>query len=310
MKTSLTSRLHHYAPILDRCTPFLIAHAGILPDLNRDPAGVAIPDDHIVDPQHMRHGDFLAMLRLLDQLTFGPFGMEMPPWVFYDCAVMPGAVFGLAIRAAELEPWALEAVRVPPGYQGLVPISQFIAIPMLEGFADAAPDEPPSSWLLYTCESINQVSPGFGPAGALRLTLALGLQVFPIRRLVGTCQWRSEKLSAYADLGPLELLTAYTPGHSLPRTLSYRIDVDETSIAALLTSPRVHPRAPAPNALLDVDDVDALRGLQADLEAGGSAWIVGHPLVDGPRVQVPLHRHPAGTTPDHPPLGVVTGVTR
>ena len=277
-----------YGPILAQCEPYLIANPWIVPDLNLQPLGLAIPPHNVLHPQERRHAAFLQMLQLVDKLTFGPFGMEMPSWVFYDCAVMPGAVFGLAIRAEKLEDWAREAMQVPPGYTGLVPVSLFIAIPMLAGFAENV--EVPHTWLLYTLESLNQVSPGIAPAGILKLTLALGLRVFPIQTLYGTTQWRSPKLKVYADLGPLALVTAYTPAHSLPRTLSFRLQLRDVHHNTLLASPRVHPAAPPPNTLLDVDDVAALRQLQRDIEAGWRVYVVGHTIEHGAHVRVPLHR--------------------
>jgi hypothetical protein len=199
-------------------------------------------------------------------------------------------VFGLAIRAHKLEDWAREAMNVPEGYDGLVPVSLFIAIPMLAGFGDGR--QVPNTWLLYTLESLNQVSPGIAPAGILKVTLAMGLKVFPIETLYGTTQWRSPKLKVYADLGPLELVTAYTPAHSLPRTLSFRLTLKDLQLNTLLASPRVHPGAPPPNTLLDVDDVDALKALQADIERGERVQVVGHTIEHGAHVRVPLHREP------------------
>lgn len=278
-----------YRAILDQCEPFLIANAGIAEDLELAPCGVRIPPENVFNPQHRRHAAFLAMLQLVDRLTFGPFGMAMPPWVFYDCAVMPGAVFGLAIRASRLEEWAREAMNVPADYDGLVPVSQFIAIPMACGFRGRSGSQPPGTWLLYTLESLNQVSPGIAPAGVLRFTFALGLHVFPIDELYGISQWRSPKLDTYVDLTPLQLLTAYTPAHSLPRTLSFRIEKKTMHLSTLLASPRVHPAARAPNRLLDVDDGAALLSLQRELEAGERVQIVGHAIEHGSRVLVPLH---------------------
>jgi len=288
--------LYRYARILDRCEPYLIATREIAGALDTSPLGVPVPAANRIDPTERKHADFLAMLRLVDSLTFGPFGMVMPPWVFYDCAVMPGAVFGLATRRSGLEPWALEALRVPAGYDGLIPLSVFIAIPMAVGHSKAARanGEPPPAWLLYTCDSMNDPSPGMGPAGMLTLTLALGLRVFPIRTLYGTTQWRSLKLRAYADLGPLELVTAYTPAHSLPRTFTFRTPIDEARLAPLLIGPRTHPLAPPPNVLLDVDDVSQLMHVQAELEAGVSYVLVDEPDASGTFVTAPLRRTAPG----------------
>jgi hypothetical protein len=278
----------HYLPILDQLEPFLIAHDGIRGDLQLCPAGIEIPPQNVFHPQHRKNGEFLRMLALVDQLTFGPFGMDMPSWVFYDCAVMPGAVFGLGIRAHKLEPWARDAMKVPADYQGLVPMSQFIAIPILSGFVPGR--AAPRTWLLYTLESMNQVSAGIAPFGTLHLTLFLGLHVFPIEELWGATQWRSPKLDTYADLGPLELRTAYTPAHSLPRTFSFRLTISPEHLTSVLTAPRVHPLAPPPNALLDVDDVAALQALQREIEAGLRVEVVGRPYAHGTHVRVPLHR--------------------
>lgn len=280
--------LNHYLPILEQCEPFLIATDDIRAQLNLAPADVVIPPQNVFHPQHRKNGDFLRMLALVDRLTFGPFGMDMPSWVFYDCAVMPGAVFGLGTRPDKLEPWAREAMGVPEGYDGLVPVSQFIAIPILSGFVPGR--AVPQTWLLYTLESMNQISPGIAPYGTLHLTLYLGLQVFPIEELWGTTQWRSPKLETYTDLGPLELVTAYTPAHSMPRTLSFRLHPNQTHLQAVLASPRAHPGAPPPNALLDVDDVAALQELQREIEAGHRVLVVGHALTHGTFVRVPLYR--------------------
>lgn len=298
--------LYNYASVFERCEPFVIAHRGFVGRLPREVAGVAIPAANVIDPQARKNAEFLGLLRLLDTLCFGPNGMPMPSWVFYDCAVMPGGFFGLGIRARQLEPWCLEAMKVPAGYTGLVPISQLIAIPMLAGFlaqsgassatatASAASALPapstPHTWLSYSLESINQVSPGFAPAGVLKLTLALGLQLFPIHTLYATTQWRSHKLATYVELGPVELVTAYTPAHSLPRTCSFRIDVGAMKLETLLAGPAVHPAAEPPNDWVDPDSEAELRALQRDIEGGSVVHLVGKPQVFGAQIRIPIHR--------------------
>ena len=279
--------LLNYKPIFDRCVPFFIARREFASLLPREVLGASLDERHYIDPQRTEHADFMKLLRRLDQLCFGPNGMPMPSWVFYDCAVMPGLFFGFGIPAARLEPWCLEAMEVPKGYTGLVPVSQFIAIPTLE---QATEDGTPTSWLMYSAESINQVSPGFGPAGLLRLTLALGLQMLPLQSLLGTTQWRSHKLSSYIELGPLELVTAYTPAHTIPSTLSFRVAREDMNLAALLSRPGRPPGAPAPNAWVNPDDVDALRQLQRDIEGGERVLLVGQPQYHGAEVRVPLFR--------------------
>jgi hypothetical protein len=105
-------------------------------------------------------------------------------------------------------------------------------------------------------------------------------------------QWRAPKLGLYTDLGPLELLTAYTPAHSLPRTLSFRTPINELHLSSLLTGARFHPNSPPPNVLVDVDDVEQLMNVQREIEAGWRYSLVFEPEARGTYVQAPLLRLP------------------
>jgi hypothetical protein len=207
----------------------------------------------------------------------------MPKWVFYDCAVMPGAVFGLGRPAKEVDFWVRAALEVPEDYEGIVPLSVFIAIPMLE----------PGAWNLYTLCDINNIAPGAGPAGLSLLTIGLGIKVFRMRRLLGTTQWRAPKLDRVAGLGPLDVVTAYTPAHSFVRTLTFSTEIDDDRLQGLLLGQRVHPASPVATHLLDVDDDEMLRALQADVEAGQRWKIVGPSRQIGSHIQVPLRRETA-----------------
>ncbi|HAN30998.1 MAG TPA: hypothetical protein DCQ06_05320 [Myxococcales bacterium] len=284
--------LRNYAAILDRCEPFVIARRDFSSLLPREVLGFTLDERHYIDPQQTRHAEFMQLLRRLDELCFGPNGMPMPSWVFYDCAVMPGLFFGFGLPAAEIEPWCRQAMHIPEGYVGLVPVSQFIAIPTLE---NANMGDTPATWLMYSAESINQVSPGFAPAGLLRLTLALGLQMLPMNTLLGTTQWRSHKLSNYIELGPLELVTAYTPAHTIPSTLSFRLARDRMDLLTLLSSPGKPPGAPPPNDWLNPDDPQALEDLQKSIEVGDKVLLVGQPQYYGSEVRVPLYRQRLAT---------------
>ena len=73
-----------------------------------------------------------------------------------------------ALRPAPV--WVLRALQVPPQYEGPVPLSMYVAIPMIE----------PGSWHTYTLCSLNEVAPGSGPAGLTVLTEAAGVQMFGV----------------------------------------------------------------------------------------------------------------------------------
>lgn len=275
--------LLHYRRVVESCQPFVLATDLIARDLDLSPLGVSIPDESCKNPQQRRHQAFVEQIRQLDELTFGPVGMPMPQWVFYDCAVMPGAVFGFAQPAATLEPWVRHCLKVPPGYDGDVPLSTFIAIPMLV----------PGTWLTYSLCDVNQVAPGAAPEGLQQLTMILGLSVFRARYLYGTTQWRTPKLRVLTQLGPLDVVTAFTPAHSMPRTLTFHTAITEDGTAAVLTGADTSASSPLATHLLDVDDEVMLRRLQEEVEAGVRWRIVGPPVIRGSATQVPLRREDA-----------------
>jgi len=223
----------------------------------------------------MASGPFLTRLQRLDELTFGPVGMPMPRWVFYDCAECPGGIFGFARPASQTPQWVRRALGVEDGDEGPVPVSMFVGIPMLE----------PGAWHTYTLCSVNEVAPGAAPASLRLLTAAAGLQVFGVRRAYGATQWRSPKLAVHARFGPMRLLTAWTPAHSDPTTLTFRSEVTPESIAAALDPP-----APLPDDVwwIDCDDGPALRKLQVDIEAGRAIDVVGGAVIDGSYTRVPV----------------------
>jgi hypothetical protein len=271
----------HFKRAFDQCQPYVLATRAVAPRLEWAPLGFDLKEKGLVlDPQARGNETFLQMLQNLDRLAFGPHGMAMPKWVFYDCGVMPSAVFGFCGPAASLEPWVRRALEVPEGYSGPVPLTIFIAIPTLEKGA----------WFTHTLCSINQVAEGAAPAGLRLLSVALGLRVLRAEALYGTLQWRSDRISTYTGIGPLELVTAYTPTHSFRRSLTFRLRLRRLLIEAALMKPGTSPAAPPATHMLDVDDEPALIALQRELEAGIRYAIVGAPETRGSIVQLPLRR--------------------
>lgn len=234
----------------------------------------------VLDPQARVNEPFLRLLQNLDRLAFGALQMAMPQWVFYDCGVMPSAVFGFCGPAATLEPWVRRALEVPASYDGLVPLTIFIAIP--------TPEE--DAWFTHTLCSVNEVCTGAAPAGLRSLSFALGVRVLRVKTLYGATQWRDSRLTTFVSNGPLEVVTAYTPAHSMRRTLTWRLHLRRFLTEAAVIKPGTSPAAPPGTHLLDVDDDAALLALQREIEAGIEYQIVGPPTHRGSIVQVPLHR--------------------
>ena len=274
--------LTHYQRALDRCQPYLLATKQVMPLLELAPLGVNIPNEGmLLDPQVQNNEPFLHLLQQLDHLTFGPLEMAMPKWVFYDAGVMPSAVFGFCGPSDSLEPWVHRALGVPSGYSGLVPLTIFIAIPTMEE----------GSWFTHTLASLNQVCMGTAaPAGLTMLSICLGVRVLKARNLYGTTQWRSHRLNTLTAMGPLDLVTAYTPNHSVRRTFTWRMAIKRPLIEAALLNTGVSAAAPPATHMLDVDDDAALIAIQREIEAGARVQIVGPTVVRGSLVQCPIRK--------------------
>lgn len=274
--------LRYYRRIIEACEPYLIARPPVRGALAKAPMGVEVPAENVFDPLVVASGPFLRLVQHLDELTFGPLGMAMPSWVFYDCAVVPGAIFGFAMRTESVAPWVRRTLGVPSDYFGLVPMSLFIAIPTASR----------ASALVYSLSSINQVAPGAAPEGLLRVTLAAGTEAFQTKSILGTTRWRSPKLGLYAGLGPLELVTAWTPAHDNPATLTFRVATDDAARRRLLQGDLVGPEGI--DSYLDADDYGAMEKLQRKIEDGQHIAIVGPAEIRGAETRVPLQLREAG----------------
>jgi hypothetical protein len=268
--------LTHYRRILEACAPYVIARRHVAERLRLAPLGVAIEPRHRFDPTHMASGPFIALVKRLDRLCYSPSAMGMPDWVMYDCAMIPGAIVGLGTPADALEPWVRRALEVPAGYLGLVPMSILITLP-----TPALP-----SWLIYSLCSVNQMAAGAAPEGLWRFTLALGAEVFEMRDAVCTTRWRSPHLGLYAGLGPLDVITAWTPSHDIRATATFRVPAGPDARRRLLAIDTPPPAAV--DRYLDPDDRQALQSLQAEIETGLPVAIVGPAEIRGAETRVPL----------------------
>jgi len=268
--------LQGYETILRDYRPYVIATTGLLGRLNMSPLGLSVAPEDRFDPLRRSSETLLGLLERLDGLTYGPLGMTMPRWAFYDCAELPGLITGLGRSASSLPPRLREALHVRPGYDGIVPMSMSLAVPMLEEH----------HWLGYSICSLNEVSPGASPRGMRALTIGFTLDMLDARKITGTTQWCSPKLHVHALFAPLTVLTAWLPAHTEPATCTFRFDAGEERIARALTG----GIAESEGELLDVSEVSVLQDLQREIEAGHSVRIVGLPREAGARLDVPFVR--------------------
>ncbi len=264
--------------LLERYGTFLVATPYNRPFADERPFGVQTRWH--IDPLHSGTATFLDLLQKLDGLTFGPEGMPMDKWVFYDCSELPGFIYGLATTVDDLSAHERDVFGIPAGYDGPVPLSMYIAIPMHERGA----------WFGHNLASLNRTFPSRGMHSLGTITKALALKAYRVERFVGATQWTSKALYIHTKFGPLGLMTAFTPAHSIHETLTYAFDVDDACLRAAAGDPTVTLTRPAPDLYLDASDVKAMQALQTEIEAGARFTLTGPPATEAGRIVHPIAR--------------------
>ena len=234
----------------------------------------------------MSIGPFLDRLFVLDRLTFGPAGMPMPRAGWRMTARSCRGPSSGSPPAERLPTAAAARLELDDGAAGLVPLSMYIAIPAL----------PPARWFGHNLASLNRTLPELSLHGLGSMTKALALKCFRCREQIGATQWGSPALHIHARFGPLELLTAWTPAHSDPATLTYRVAVTDEKLRFALGDPDARLETVPATDAVSAGDERAMQRLQERLEAGERFVITGPPLEEGGTVRVPIARiHHGGT---------------
>lgn len=273
------------AHLLNELVPYIVATPANLRMLDQAPFGLQTPPENVIDPLRLESAIFLDLLHKLDGLTFGPEGMPMPKWVFYDCSELPGAIYGLARPAATVWPKVRELFALPADYAGLVPVSMYVAIPMPKR----------GVWFGHNLSSLAPVFrrmkllDDLDLAGLGSLTKGLALKCFAVEQFWGATQWLSKALYIHAKFGPLALQTAYTPAHSEHETLTYGFTVTDASLRSSMGDPTITLPRPPVLRWIDGHDIAAMKSLQSEIEAGARYCIPQAPRpLPNDGVEVPV----------------------
>jgi hypothetical protein len=175
-----------------------------------------IKEPLVFSPMRMEEVHFSDQILALENLAFSHSNMEMPRWVFYDCAVMPGFVAGYAQRTSTLSE-SMRSLLKPAEDLEWTPISLFIIIPTMA----------PNEWVAHNLCSVNSLLPQAERFYGLGfLTKAFGLWSADVKICCGITQWKSPSIRLHSHYGHFEVLTAFTPVHNFSHTLTYRLTVD------------------------------------------------------------------------------------
>ena len=253
-----------YAHILDTCEPFLVSHRANWPYLDLAPFGVPIAKERTWSATELASREVVDGLHRLDGFSFGPEEMLMPRWVLFDCGEFPGIVFGFGRRASLLPDSVRARYQVLDQDDAFVPLSMWVAIRCVE----------PDAWFGHNLSSANLVLEDDDKLpGLATLTKLLAVRLTRARLQYGATQWTSKSLNIHLNLGPLKLLSAWTPAHTHPETFSYRVEVSEERLLAALAEGFARPE-PEGDHLLAATDSAGILDLHHELEAGASVELV------------------------------------
>jgi hypothetical protein len=244
--------------ILGSTESFLVSYPGNWGALDLAPFGLPIPEERRYTATSLRSRDVVDGLHHLDAVTFGDQEMLMPRWVLFDCGEFPGIVYGFGRRARELPEEVRAHYRVLDRDDVFVPLSMWVAIRCAEEGAWFGHNLSSANLLLTGSEQL----PGLGT-----VTKAFGLALTRARKQYGATQWDSDSIGIHLRLGEMHLLSAYTPAHTHPETLSYRIDVEPERIWSCLQAGWKRPEG-ATERVLDAGDPAGIRALHDEIEAG------------------------------------------
>jgi hypothetical protein len=275
--------LPKYQTLLEkRLKAFVVASSFNIKYFDITPFGLEILPENIINPLRTDSQYFLGLLQTLDRKSFGAEGLNAPKWLFYDCAEFPGGIFGFGIPSNELSLQARQVMEVDKDYQGLVPMSMLIAIPMIE----------PGVWMSHTLSSLNLALPEEKLFGLGALTKTMAVKVFRTRKLYGATQWNNLSIYIHVKFGSLKLITAYTPAHSLENTFTYCVDINDAVLTRILTNDSPTRNVPY-NFFLKVDDIDHMKKLQHNIEEKKAEyWITGPPCKRDNTYLIPIREIP------------------
>ncbi len=220
--------------------------------MNAEPFGFT---GKVIDPLNPKNAKFFELLNQLDGISYKDKGLAMPKWVSLDCGMLPSAFIGLAKPKAALDEKVLSKFELPEGYDGLVPVSEFCAIPSVSG-----------EWVAHTLACVdNGKNLGFA-------TKILGLKVYGATSMEGICQYDNPAIKIHTMIADLYLKSAMTPAHSEPdKTFVYTCTIDQESLASKLEE---IPKGPSP--LKDLSQ-ECINEMQENISSGAKAYKIISP---------------------------------
>jgi len=263
----ISQKYHH---IVNELTPFVYAYEENVKEFDLN----AFSSSKVIQFSPFKHEDleFFNLLKVLDKNSFQESGMGMDNWVFLDCAIMPSAIIGFAIHSSKASLEILETYNIDKSYNGFIPLSMFIAIPMVrKGY-----------WFAHNLSSSNSFLKD-KLKGLGLLTKAMGIKILKIKNLMGATQWGNHSLKVHTRLAKLKLESAHTPIHSHPDSIIYSCEFHPGDIENALTK----KGQSVSNHKIDINDKDAIVDLNERVKSE-DVYIVTGAVIEGKKSYVYL----------------------
>lgn len=256
--------IEKYKSLFEKLEVYIFSFRDNIESFNLDIYGHKIKDENIFDCTQTSSENFYLLLRQMDKLTFGDQGMAMDGWMYFDCSAMPGAIIGFGLNQETLPNELKSKLEIPKDYKGIIPISMFIAIPMLG-----------NKWFGHNLSSLKSIL-GNDYAGLGLLTKLIGIHALKIKTLYGATQWGSAAIHIHAKLAPMELVTSRTPVHTHPNSLCYKSIYQEDEFLNILHGKE--NKREKEDFLLEKDDIKKQSEIQNLIESGKTYTITNQPV--------------------------------
>ncbi|MBT7903680.1 hypothetical protein HN587_07490 [Candidatus Woesearchaeota archaeon] len=246
--------------------------------LNTEPLGL---EAKIIDATNLESSTFLELLHQLDGISYGNKEMAMDKWVTLDCGILPSAFIGLALPADKLPPELKAQYDLPPNYTGLVPISEFCAIPTAN----------PETWITHTLAS---AIPNIGVG---TYTEAIGFSIIPAKNILIVAQYDNHSLKVHSKFGVLKLISATTPAHSqADMTCIYEIPAPSDQEITQVLETNKPLTTPSPSYYLEANDTQTKQAMHQEIKQGTATHYIVYPgIITGPETLVPILKKQVST---------------
>lgn len=244
--------------VLEGYVPYALTWGSLSEKINSSPLGFDLLEIDVSDPKNKY---FFELYIAANGIAFGGKNLAMPKWVGLDCVALPTVSIGFAVPASYLKETIRKEYSIPDGFNGLVPVSMYTALPSIEL---------PRTFVNFSmCSTISG-------KGLATYSMALAVFAYDADIIRSVVQYDNIALKVHSKLGKLKLEVTSVPIHTLSEnTFIYSVDVrDKDSLLNNL------------NQVTDMDKVVKTASLLFDSTSHEQLEIINNGLMSGSKYYI------------------------